>query len=74
MSGARASAADGAPCIIAAVTTDEVPGGPVEVPPPEPPVEPGRARLVVLRPDAPASWTRLPAAIAEGITIRAETP
>ena len=50
-SGARASAADGAPCIIAAVTTDEVPAGPVEVPPPEPPVEPGRAR-----PATPAAW------------------
>lgn len=29
---------------------------------------------VMLRPDAPASWTKLPAAIAEGIMIRAETP
>jgi len=27
---------------------------------------------VVLRPDAPASWAKLPAAIAEGVTIRAE--
>jgi len=27
---------------------------------------------IVLRPDAPASWAKLPAAIAEGVTIRAE--
>jgi len=29
---------------------------------------------VFLRPDAPASWAKLPAAIAEGVVIRAETP
>ena len=29
---------------------------------------------VVLRPDAPASWTKLPAVIAEGIAIHAERP
>ena len=29
---------------------------------------------VVLRPDAPTRWAKLPAAIAEGVTIRTEGP